>query len=414
MKRARGFGASSLALSVAALLSVGAALAAPGDLDPTFDEDGVVTTPFPVGAFATAIAIQDDGRLVAVGSAAGPSVSGEFAVARYESDGALDPTFGDGGMLVTPIRGGNGDEARSVAIQPNGRIVVAGTDGWERFAVVRYLPDGELDPSFGGNGIVRTNFTPGDDVAWDMAIQADGKIVAVGGAGFGQEGFFLARYRRNGELDAAFGDGGKVVTRYRGANARAVVLQPDGRIVVAGYNTFGLAVARYRTDGRLDRSFGDRGVVHPHAPIFALAVALQSNGRIVAAGDCDIFRVGVARFLPDGGLDRSFSGDGLACTSIGSGEQAFHGLVVQPHGRIVAAGAVGPHEDGTPADWHFILARYLPDGHLDGSFGVGGTVETALPGGGSGQGIVRQADGRVVVVGGTGADEAFALVRYLT
>ena len=258
-----------------------AALGADGDLDPSFGDAGIVVTTFPTGSFAAAVAIQVDGKIVAVGAAAGRSGTGEVALARYEADGSLDTGFGVDGLVTTPIGGGHGDEARSVAIQANGRIVLAGTDSWERFAVIRYRPDGSLDPTFGGDGIVRTNFTSGDDVAWDVAIQGDGKIVAVGAAGFGQQGFQLARYRRHGALDPTFGDAGKVVTRYHGANARSVVVQPNGRIVVTGYNMRGLALARYRPDGTLDRSFSGNGTATRVWGIFALAVALQPDGRIV-------------------------------------------------------------------------------------------------------------------------------------
>ena len=177
------------------------ASAAAGHLDPGFGSDGKVTTAFPGGSFASAVAIQADGKIVAVGAAAGASMTGEFAVARYETDGTLDPTFDGDGMLTTPISGG-GDEARSVAIQANGRIVVAGTADGRRFAVVRYMANGALDPTFGGDGIVQTDLSPGGDVAYDIAIQPNRKIVAVGPAFFHRgPRFAVVRYLPNGELD---------------------------------------------------------------------------------------------------------------------------------------------------------------------------------------------------------------------
>jgi uncharacterized delta-60 repeat protein len=392
------------------------ALGADGDLDPLFGDDGTVTTSFPIGSFATAVAVQSDGKIVAVGAAAGASIDGEFAIARYEPAGDLDETFGEGGTVVTPIAGGNGDEARSVAIQANGRIVVAGTDSWRKWALVRYRPDGTLDETFGDGGIVRTNFTAGDDVAWDVAIQADGRIVAVGGAGYGQSGFQVARYRRDGSLDPAFGDGGRVVTRYRGANARAVALQPDGRIVVAGYNGFGLALARYRQDGRLDRSFSGNGRVGPVVwGIFALAVALQPDGRIVVGGDFDIFAFGLARFRRDGRLDRSFGGDGVVREEVDGVEQGASGIVIQPNGRIVATGSSGPHEYGDDTIPRFVLIRRLADGRRDTSFGVGGEVTTFFEGGARAHGSAGDGAGRIVVVGGSGEGSigSFALARYV-
>jgi len=406
-----------VALSFLLVTSMGApALGADGDLDPSFGEGGRLTTDFPVGSFATAVAIQADGKIVAVGAAAGASIDGEFAIARYEPDGDLDETFGDGGTAVTPIAGGNGDEARSVAIQENGRIVVAGTDSWRKFAVVRYRSNGTLDASFGGDGIVRTNFSPADDVAWDMAIQDDGRIVAVGAAGYGQRGFEIARYRRNGNLDDSFGDGGKVLTKYLGANARAVMIQPNDRIVVAGYNSHGLALARYLPDGRLDGSFGRKGTIGPDVPpIFALAVSRQPDGRIVVGGDFDIFAFGLARFRRDGRPDRSFGGDGVVREEVDGVEQGASGIVIQPNGRIVATGSSGPHEYGDPTIPRFVLIRRLANGHRDTSFGVNGEVATFFDGAARAHGSALDLEGHIVVVGGAGEGTigSFALARYL-
>lgn len=403
----------SIALIALLVAASPAAWAADGDLDPGFGTGGKVTTPFPGGAFGAAVAVDQVGRIVVAGAAAGASSTGEIALARYDAGGDLDPTFGDGGRVTTPIAGGNGDEARSVAIQENGRIVVAGTDSMRRFAIVRYRADGRLDPSFGGDGRVTTDFAPGDDVAWDVAIQTDGKIVAVGGAGFGQQGFRLARYRRDGALDPTFGADGKVVTRYHGANARAVALQRNGRIVVAGYNSRGLALARYRPNGRLDRSFAGDGTVGAVASqIFALAVAVQPDGRIVVTGDHDIFRVGLARFRRDGRLDRSFGGDGVVRTRLGPGEQTLNGVVVRPSGAIVAAGYTGPHEFGDPTEPRFVAARYEPDGSLDDSFGGDGKVATFFPGGARASGVAVHAGGIVVAGNANAGGGTFALVRY--
>ncbi len=406
--------AAALALSLVGATST--AWAADGDLDATFGDGGTVTTDFPVGSYSTAVAIQPDGRIVAVGAAAGASGTGEFAIARYEADGDLDPTFGDGGTVTTPIAGGDADEARSVAIQPNGRIVVAGTDSWRRFAIVRYRPNGVLDPSFGGDGIVRTNLTPGDDVAWDVALQPDGRIVAVGGAGFGQVGFLLARYHRDGRLDRSFGEAGTIVTRYRGANGRAVALQPDGRIVVAGYNRHGVALARYHADGTLDPSFAGDGMIGAAVPLmFALAVALQPDGRIVVGGHHDIFAFGLARFRRNGRLDPTFGGDGVVRERVDGAEQGASGIVIQPGGAVVATGSSGPHEFGDPTIPRFVVIRRLPDGRRDTTFGDRGEVATFFEGGAHAHGSAVDPGGHVVVVGGAGDGNAgaFALARYL-
>ena len=389
------------------------ALALPGDLDVGFGDGGIATATFPGGAFATAVAIQPDGSIVAVGAAAGRTGTGEFAVARFLPDGSLDPSFGDGGLVTTAIRGGHGDEARSVAVAANGRIVVAGTDSWERFAIARYLPDGSLDPSFGNDGIVGADFQPSDDIAWDVALQPDGRIVAVGGAGYGQLGFELARFRRDGSIDPTFGDGGRVTLRYRGANARSVAIAPDGRIVVSGYNAWGLAVARFRADGSLDRSFADNGVLAPPTPsVGGFAVALQPNGRILVAGDRDIFQVAVVRLLADGRYDRTFGDGGIAIADLGPGEQTLIALVLQPDGRIVALGHVGPHEGGAPADWQGALLRFRRDGSPDPTFGVGGVARTSVADGVFAQGLARQEDTKLVLAGGLGGANGIVLLRF--
>ena len=243
-----------------------------------------------------------------------------------------------------------GDEANAVALLPDGRIVAAGTSNQERAIVVRYLEDGTLDTSFSGDGIAGTPRSAHLWGAEDLAIQPNGRIVVVGA---GQEGtkyeFAAARFLANGKRDRTFSDDGMVLTQFDWGQARAVALQPDGKIVVAGFHSRGLALLRYLPDGSLDRTFGDRGRVgfwDDPAPwaIFGLAVAIQSNGRIVAAGNYDIFALGIARLLPDGRLDTSFGGDGVVRTQVVGNEQAFSALALQPGGKILAAGYSGPHE----------------------------------------------------------------------
>jgi uncharacterized delta-60 repeat protein len=391
------------------------ASAASGDLDPSFGAGGRVTTAFPGGAAANAVAIQPDGRIVAVGWATRPSGGPSIAVARYQPNGELDPSFGDGGMVLTSIRGG-GDEARSVEVRSNGKIVVAGSDDRARFAVVRYRADGSLDPSFGGNGIVRTDLTPRDDVAYDLAIQANGRIVVVGSAGYPTPSFAVVRYRADGRRDRSFGDRGIVITPFRWAVARAVAIQPDGRIVVAGHHARGLALMRHLPNGRLDPTFGGDGRVGNVVPqIFGLAVGIQPDGRILAAGDWNIFWVGLARFTATGRLDPTFGRDGVAHARVGAGEQALSSVLLTPRGKIITAGGAGPHEPGDEVDSRFIALRWRRNGALDPTWGGNGKVQTRFPGGARGWGAALQADGAMVVVGGAGDGnaEAFALARYL-
>lgn len=413
--RGRRVLAGAFALCVALLPTP--VFAADGDLDLTFGDAGKVETAFPGGAGANEVVVQPDGSIVVAGW-----VGGMFAVARYLADGTLDPGFGVDGLVTTPL-GALGDEARAVALQSGGRIVATGTDDHERFVVVRYLADGTLDPSFGGDGIAGTpraaHFWGGED----LVIQPNGKIVVVGTAGVSvmKSRFAVARFRSDGTRDPAFGRHGMVTTPFDGGQARAVALQPDGRIIAAGFSS-GLALARYRPNGALDRTFGGDGKVgswHVPSPpwaIFGVAVALQPDGRILAAGDYDIFAMGIARFLPNGRLDPSFGGDGVVRTQVAGAEQGFSALALQPDGRILGAGYSGPHESVTEGIPRFVVVRYRRNGSLDPSWGGDGKVVTFFPGSARGWGAALQPDGNLVVVGEVGlrGGDGFALARYLT
>jgi uncharacterized delta-60 repeat protein len=411
-------GAAAMTLA-ASLTGIGTASAAGGGLDPSFGGDGKVTTPFKYGGYATAVAVQADGKVVVVGAAGGEPPTGDFAVARYLPDGRLDPSFGGDGKVVTPV-GVDFDEANAVAIDGAGRIVVAGHADRERFTVARYLSNGTLDPTFDGDGIVTTEFTPGYDIAHGIAIQPNGRIVVAGQSGTEEPWYAMARYRADGTLDPAFGGGdGKVRTRMgMWGVARAVALQADGKIVLAGSGGMAFTLARYRRDGSLDPTFGGDGRVSAGPYGWADALAIRADGRIVVGGDWDIFRFAVARYLPNGHLDPSFSGDGWVRTSVGSGEQGVHGLVLRPNGKVVAVGYIGPHEFGDPVVPRIVLVRYTAHGRLDRTFGHDGKVETRFAGGVYPRGSAKLPNGGIVVVGGAGApdkgtESRFAVACYL-
>jgi uncharacterized delta-60 repeat protein len=409
-----------VAVVVALLLALvpGPVRAADGDLDSTFGDAGRVKTTYPAGAAARDVAVQPDGKIVIAGW-----VGGMFAVARYLPSGELDPDFGVDGLVTTEL-GAPGDAATAVALRPDGRIVATGTDDGERFIVARFLADGTLDPSFGGDGIVGTprsvHFWGGED----LAIQPNGKIVVVGTAEESRmkTAFAVARFRPNGTKDLNFGDGGRVVTPFASGHARAVAIQPDGRIVVAGSHSFGLALARYLPSGSLDRTFGGDGKVgywdltSPPSAIYAHAVAIQPDGRILAAGGYDVFLMGIARFLPHGRLDPSFGGDGVVRTDVEGAEQALNALALQPDGRILAAGSSWPHESITEGVPRFVVIRYRRNGSLDPSWGGDGKVATFFPGNAYAAGAAFQPDGKLIVVGEIGlhGGRGSALARYLT
>ena len=279
-----------------------------GSFDTTFGTGGIVTTPIGSGnAVANALGIQSNGMIVVAGYSLLSSTENVFTLVRYKTDGTLDNTgFGAGGIVTTPI-GSVGDYALALGIQSDGKIVVAGysfniTTNKYDFALVRYNTNGNLDAGFGTGGKVTTPIGSGsvNDQADALGIQSDGKIVVAGYYHNGSNNYFIAlvRYNTNGSLDTTFNTTGIVTTSIGSGStiddeAHALVIQSDGKIVVAGSsydNTrskYDFALVRYNTNGSLDTTFNATGIVT--TPIgssddFALALGIQSNGRIVVAG----------------------------------------------------------------------------------------------------------------------------------
>jgi uncharacterized delta-60 repeat protein len=278
----------------------------------------------------------------------------DVIVARYDQTGIVDSAFGTGGRVITNF--GATEQALALALYADGKILVAGrtnNGGNFDFALARYQSGGILDTSFGDSGLVTTDFGGGVDRAFALALQPDGKAVVVGDS---DANFALARYNLDGSLDTSFGSGGKVITTFGGADqASGVVLQADGKIVVAGQTDTGtsidFALARYNPDGSLDATFGTGGRVTTNftgsSDDVASAVAVQFDGKIVVGGDAD-GNFALARYNPDGNLDASFGSEGKVTTNLGS-DDVIHALVLQPDGAIVV---VGESND------QFALARY--------------------------------------------------------
>jgi uncharacterized delta-60 repeat protein len=331
--------------------------------------------------------------------------------------GQLDPTFGQRGQVITGSFAGFG--AQAVAIQRDGTIVAAGDDG-RRFMLVRYKKGGSLDPRFGSQGRVRTSFGPLLGFAWSLALQRDGKIIAAGHAWNMESGYFaLARYNSNGSLDRSFGSGGTVTTSFGSgsATAYAVALQPDGRIVAAGTfsheddNHSDFAVARYRSNGTPDPSFGSGGLVTTPIGGFARALALQRDGKIIVAGSSKegSRAFALVRYRSNGSLDPNFGAGGIVTTAFGSLDGAL-AVVLQRNGKIVVVGGSQRNKRGL-----FALVRYKPNGSLDRSFGSGGKVRTSFGSGSAGpEAAALQRDGKIVVVGWMSRYPKweFALARY--
>lgn len=413
--------------------------AAAGDLDPAFDADGKVSTDFFGDAdSALDMVIQPDGRIVVAGSARNSGSNVDFALARYNRDGSLDASFGSGGKVTTDFLN-IFDQANALALQPDGKIVAAGITGDQMtradFALARYNSDGSLDSSFGSGGKVVTDFVGGVDAAGGIALQPDGRIVAAGASFVGMIGdFALVRYNSDGSLDASFGAGGKVTTDFFGLSdgAKAVGLLPDGRIIVAGSSfrsstITDFALARYNSDGSLDTSFGAGGKVITDFFGFsdsASALVIQSDGRAVAAGGASNLNItgfdfALVRYNGDGSLDSSFGDGGKVTTDFLGIVDAAADVALQADGRIVAVGFASNDRFGLVVD--FALSRYDKNGRLDTGFGSGGKVLTAFSGDSDGANAVAiQADGQLVVAGtafnggvfngSTNSD--FALARY--
>ncbi len=291
-----------------------------------------------------------------------------FALTRYLADGNLDTSFGSGGKVTTDMGGNKNDFGSALALQPDGKLVAAGYSDSFNFALVRYLADGNLDTSFGSDGKVTTNFGA-NGAGKALVLQPDGFIVV---AGYSNGDFALARYLADGSLDPSFGTGGSVTTDFGSDDeGKSVALQPDGRIVVAGYSNGNFALARYLADGSLDPSFGNGGIVTTDfgAGDVGQSVTLQPDGRIVVAGYSYIGYgnddIALARYLADGSLDPSFGTGGIVTTDFGSDDEG-KSVALQPDGRIVVAGIRADSNSHNP---DFALVRYRTDGLLESHFG---------------------------------------------
>lgn len=400
-----------------------AAHAVAGELDSSFSGDGKAMTHFRGGDnYARDVAIQADGKVVEVGQVLRPSglQPSKIALARFNRNGSLDASFGGDGKVRTVIT--HHDDGEAVVIQPDGKIVVAGRGAGHggRFLLVRYRTNGRLDNTFSGDGAKFTNFTSGDDTAFAVALQGDGKILAAGAArGFNAgASFAIARYNRHGRLDRAFGSDGRVQTNFTALadQVRDVAIQSDGKIVAAGAAAMfnqtaesGFALARYTTDGTLDSSFDGDGKLtlggFSGEIQWAEGVAIQADGKIVAAGPGnDDFAL--ARFETDGTLDAGFGSAGRVLTPFPGFGGAFGGLALQADGKIVAA--------GTAHDFlRFALARYETDGSLDSTFGGDGKVVTGFVCCDTvAQGVAIQDNGKIVAAGDQGESQSFAVARY--
>ncbi len=371
----------------------------------------------------------------------------------------LDNTFGTDGKAAA-IFNGNVDEAFSVAIQTDGKIIEAGwtidSSGNNAFAAARFNQDGSLDNTFGTNGLVSTFINGGDntnDKAYSVAIQTDGKIVVAGYStdttgGSRYSSFALARFNSNGTLDNTFGTKGTARTFISGGGAadlgRSVLIQPSGKIVVAGMSAititsggilfatgfYDLGVARFNSDGKIDNTFGTNGSTSVTAigdpyDYNSFSCALQPDGKILVAGssinDNSNIAFEVARLNPNGTLDNTFGVNGTSGTYISGGDSTndvCNSVSIQQDGKIVLAGYSGRASLTLINDIAFAVARFDSNGTKDSTFGTNGTVRAYINGSDSisdrGYSAVIQSDGKIVVGGGGDflGQSSFAILRF--
>lgn len=394
-----------------------------GGIDLTFSGDGKVQTLLS-GALGGAVALQTDGRIVVVGASDQPGHS-DFTLLRYDGAGVLDPSFGTGGIVTTNFSATSRDEGTDVLVQPDGKIVVAGRSAVVGvnfdFALARYRTDGSLDSTFGSGGMVVTDFGAGQATARALALLPDGRILAVGEVG---GDFALARYHADGRPDSTFGTAGKATLDLNGGDiANSVALLADGRFIVAGGAAIGserdFGVVRFNENGTIDLGFGASGLTSTDfgGVDMAFDIVVEPDGRIVAAGSIDGpggaqgVDFAVARYTAEGRPDSSFSGDGRVTTNFTAGRDRAAALVRQADGKLVVAGLT---TSSSFAFNNFAVARYLTTGELDLSFGIGGTLAIDIAGGHSNAaGLVIQGDGRIVAAGTTTSSTGFAVVRLV-
>jgi len=411
------------------------AQAGDGDLDPTFGNGGRVMTDISNNDnYGFAVVTQSDGKIIVAGQSGVYPVF-HSALARYNTDGSLDQTFGNGGTVVAPLDNG-GDGLSAIVLQPDGKIVAAGSvihnNFTVGFVVARFNSNGSLDQTFGNAGSIVFNFGDAGAEGNAVVLQPDGKIIVIGESGAGSyselNDFALARLNSNGSFDQSYGNGGRVKTHFNGqyntgSRGSSAVLQPDGKLVGGGsYKTEGVArefaLARYNMDGSLDATFGTGGKVTTSlgtADAFGFAVALQPDGKVVLAGYFDTgshnHDFALARYNANGGLDTTFGTSGQVISDLfGGSDDIAYSLVIQSDGKLIAGGRTGQYPN-----FKFGFARYNNDGSFDPSFGNGGRVLTDF-GGFSSQSYsaALQSDGKILLAGyAINSNSDFALARYL-
>ena len=381
--------------------------AQPGSFDLSFNSTGKVMPNFSgYNDMANTTEIQSDGKIL-VGGRRHDGSNNDFALIRLNSDGSIDNTFDTDGIVITSI-GVSSDEIYDISIQADGKILAVGYTenlSGKDIALARYNTDGTLDNTFDGDGIVTTAIGTNYDVGFSMLLQPDGKIIVGGIAGNGTYDFGLVRYNTNGSLDNTFDFDGKVSFGIGTRNdyIQKILLQPDNKIVAAGYMFNGrdhdIAVARFNNDGSIDSSFDTDGkIVTPIGADhdYCVSAVLQSDGKIIVVGNTQnsvAQKFGLVRYNTNGSLDNTFDGDGILTSSISSQSDFATSIKIQADGKLVVAGYTYFNGD-------FAMARYNSDGTFDNTFDYDGVMNIDFGSGGDGiNDLAIQSDGKYVVCG---------------
>jgi len=379
-------------------------MANPGDLDTSFGSGGKKTVNFGGTDAARVVLVQPNGRVVVAGGGAAAS---SFCVVRLRAaNGTLDPTFGSGGKRVVDF-GGDDESVYGAALQPDGKIVLAG-DSRLQVAVARLKANGALDTTFDGDGKKLLSWGAlGRATA--VVVAPNGKILLGGFSGPEGGNIQVARLKANGALDTTFGTAGITTIDFGGDDfGEAMARQADGRILVAGRSTVaGAVVARLRATGVLDPDFGGDGRVTLPGGGSVGTVLVQPDRRIIVAGNASgSAAMTVTRLKPDGSPDATFGGGGTATVDFGSLADLLGGAVLQPDGKIVIAGYTQASED-------VAVARLNANGSPDPTFGVGGKATVDFGVATFGNAVARAPNGRIVVAGQKTGGDDFAVARLL-
>ena len=422
---------TSLFLCGAVLSVAGMTWAQAGQLDTTFATKGVFTlNSIGEQGGSTKAALQPDGKIVFAAASGDPQQANNgIALVRLNTNGTPDTSFGTSGVVVF---GNQGTVPIGVVIQPDGKILVGSAagqnvDGGGGFAIARFNSNGSFDNSFGNGG--RLQFVPfGTAVSAALALQPDGKILMTGGKA-------LARFNSNGQLDTTFGTGGLSVLPFFSAGGIGLQSDGKILIASVGEGLSpsgsGGTIVRFNSNGTLDRTFGlfgqvasiaSGGVFDPTAVAPVSCIRFQADGKFIVAGTVVSKLInssgtihtgfGLVRYNPNGSIDTSFGTRGAVLTNFGSNPNAIaFALAIQSNGDIIAAGQAGSS---------LALSRYSSAGTLDAAFGSGGTVTTSLGSNPAAiSSLVLQSDGKIVAAGSiftvdnAGFHAQSAVARYL-